>query len=394
MRKPTKASNSTSSSAADDAVSLHTNPGETEAFPLLHDDDAPELNLDSLDDLPPVYSDAVDSPPSAARSAPYPAFRKDANTGAEVYLRDELQQPAALESFIRSVATIPPRPYLRVVGTHTASRKKSDGKTEKKTVTDFAVSVEMTPYLYSAAQYGRSWTQLRTVDNAEKVRRGTSLKKRAPGSQQDIEVGGGPKPSLEEWCHRYCASHTGLRCFALKREMTGFDFLRVKEQLHALVRSTNYRGRLDVHMVTNDATVEVYNDARINRWRFTSWIQWLFYLTLMFIFSWPYLFFRTKRWEVAVAEWPFSRMAANGQREYVSISEDQLYNMWGRAVLRAVLEKRQCVLDQADLARAQEPDPSFESGHSAVDGAINLFRAGIGAMNEVNRQLGWGADEF
>lgn len=389
---------------AADALSLHTNPGDSESFPLYHDDDAPELDFNAIDDeLPPVYSDALAPSSSASEpliAAPLPAptggryapHVRDVNSGAECYIDKHLETPSALEGHIRFLATRPPRPYVKVRGTHKATRKKSDGKSETETITDFDVAVDLTPYLYSDAQYRKSWAQLRTVDNGEEVRRGTVLRKRATGSQQDIEVGGSPKPTLEEWCHRYCASHAGLKSFLLKREMTGFDFPSVKEKLHSLVRSTNYRGHLEIYLETKDGMAEVFNDAKINRWRLIGWLRFAFIITLMFIFAWPYLFFRTKRWEVAVAEWPFSRMADGSNREYVSISEDQWYNMWGRAIIKAVLEKRQKVLDQDDLRTSQQPEPSFESGNATVDGAMGLFRAGMSAMNEVNRQFGWGGD--
>lgn len=397
MGKPTD----TASGPAADSVSLHTNPGSgSESFPAYHDEDAPELNVDALDDLPPVYSDALATSsasesllatPEPPRSTPYKPFVRDLNTGAEYYVDRRLETPAELKKHIRALAKVPPRPQIKITGTHSATRKNRDGKTEKTTITDFDVAVEMTPYLYSDAQYRKSWMQLRTADNGEEVRRGTLLRCRAPGSVGDLEVG--PKPTLEEWCHRFCASHAGLKCFGLQRQMTGFDFSKIKEELHSLVRATNYRGNLNIRLETKDQVVEVYNDARTNRWRLTSWIQWVFTLTLLFIFTWPYLWLRTKRWEVAVAEWPFSTMGDNGNREYISISEDQWYNMWGRAIHKAVLEKRQTVLDQSDLRRAQVPEPSFESGNATVDGAVGLFRAGISAMNEVNRQLGWGYDE-
>lgn len=390
---------------AADAVSLHTNPGDRESFQPYHDDDAPELNFDALDDeLPPVYSDAITPSSSASEpllaAAPLPVHSggkyaphvRDANTGAECYIDQNLESPTELAAHIRFLANRPPRPYIKVKGTHKATRKKSDSKSETETIVDFDVAVDLTPYLYSDAQYRKSWKQLRTIENAEKARRGTTLRKRATGSNQDIEVGGSPKPTLEEWCHRFCASYAGLKSFALKREMTGFDFLRIKEQLQASVRSTNYRGHLEVYLETKDATAEIYNEARINYWRLIGWLRFVFFITLLFIFAWPYLFFRTKRWEVAVVEWPFSRMADGDNREYVSISEDQWYNMWGRAIIKAVLEKRQKVLDQEDLRRSQEPAPSFESGNATVDGAMGVFQAGISAMNEVNRQFGWGGD--
>ncbi|KAI1764586.1 hypothetical protein GGR53DRAFT_304729 [Hypoxylon sp. FL1150] len=400
------------SKLAADAVSLHTNPGESSRD--YHDNDEFNTPEVAVDDLPPNYDDAFASSESASllpsTATPAPAapstistiakrphvadatFMEDCNTGAQYWVSRTLEDPARLESHIRQLADIPPRPYIKLTGTHTETRRDNKDKTEKHTVTDFDISIELTPYLYSDARYRRSWTELRTVDNGEKAKRGTILAKRAPGSSQSIEVGGVPKPTLKEWCHMYAASHAGLKAFTLRRAMVGFDEELVKQRLRTLVNDTNYRGHVRVDLVTRGSLVECYNDARINRWRLTSWIQWLFMLTLMFVFSWPYLWLRTKRWEVAVAEWPYSRVAEDGSKEYVSISEDQWYNLWGRAICKAVLEKRQTELGQSDLRRAHEAEPSFDTGNDTVDGALGIFRAGIHAMNEVNRHLGWGGD--
>ncbi|KAH7033526.1 uncharacterized protein B0I36DRAFT_321629 [Microdochium trichocladiopsis] len=398
---PTSAGSS--SRDASDAMSLHTNP-DSSSHPLLgneDDDDDDALQLaPGIDDLPPSYSefytDDANAPAAAPTSSatngpndpfssgsnlPVPAFKEDANTLAQFYISSDFE----------------------LIGTHSRTTRDSKGKTERKTVTDFDVSVDLTPFLYRDATHRKSWSYLRTVENSEKVRRGTVLRKRAPGVKHDLEVGGEAKPGLREWCHRFGASSAGLKCFVLRREMVGFDEAYVRNQLLRLIADTNYRGRYEVRIGMKGDTVEMYNDAKINRWRLTTWVQWLFTLTLLFIFSWPYLFFRTKRWEVAVVDWPFSRMtdgssggsgggSSNGEprKEYVSLSEEQWYNMWARAIARAVVEKRQTTLTQLDLARAEGQAPAFTSGNQTVD---SLFRAGMGAMNAINHQLGWGHDE-
>ncbi len=112
----------------------------------------------------------------------------------------------------------------------------------------------------------------------------------------------------------------------------------------------------------------------------------------MIVFTWPYLFFRTTRFEVVVAEWPFSRPKENSGKEYVSLSEDQWYNIWARATKKAVLEKRQITLDQQDLFDAEGARPTFNTGHEPVDSALGLLHAGINAMNEASHQLAWGGD--
>ncbi|RYO78329.1 hypothetical protein DL766_009209 [Monosporascus sp. MC13-8B] len=387
-----------SKSASPDGVSLHTNPGESYRDSYRDDEDAPQLQGD---DLPPSYGAAIlgpsDDPPPAPSLVEIPYFMEDANSKVRYYVDRRLEDPVRLEQLIRAEAATPPRPYMRLLGTHTETTRDSKGKTERNTVTDFDVSVELTPYLYSDAQYRRSWTRLRTVENGERAKRGTVFAGRAPGSgsgaARDIEVGGADaKPTLREWCHRYAASHAGLKCFALRRRMVGFDAAGVVYRLRRLVNDTNYRGNLRVELVVRNEVVECYNECRTNRWRFTVWIWWLVVLSLIFVLTWPYLWLRTKRWEVVVAEWPFSVVADDGSKQYVSISEDQWYNLWARAICKAVLEKRQTVLDQADLRRAEEPEPPLSTGHAGVDGAAGLLRAGINAMNEVNRHLGWGGD--
>ena len=378
---------------SDDAVSLHT---QAERYV---DDDAPELGDD---DLPPLYDDdehgggSSSAPLLPLGVAPHSVHenlefhQKDAKDGAQYYMDTRLDHdPEFLETQIQLWAQSPPRPFVRLHGTHT-QRVRREGKNKDETVTDFDVNVELTPYLYSDPVNRVSWTDLRTAEDWEKVRRGTVLSKRASGGHRDIEPGNIPKPTLSEWCHRYCASHAGLKSFVLQRCVVGLDEERIKEKMETLVRSTNYRGRLHITFPVQDAVIRVYNSSRTNRWRLTAWIYWLCIFTLMFIFTWPYLFLRTKRFEVVFADWSYSTVGGSGRREYVSISEDRFYNLWGRAIGRAVVEKRRGTLDQQDLVAAESPDPVF--GNAVVDGTMSFLRAGIGAMNEVNRQLGWGAD--
>jgi hypothetical protein len=370
-----------------DSFSLHSQRGD----PFL-DGDAPEIHDD---DLPPLYEEseveAALLPRAPAEDSPLviDPVQKDGNNGTAYFMDRRFDnEPETLETQVKWWAKSPPRPFVRISGTHQETVDNA-GKKERKKITDFDVSIELTPYLYSNAANRTAWTEIRTVENEEKVRRGTVLRKRAPGAKQHIELGN-TKPTLAEWCHRYCASHAGLKAFVFERKVTGLDQQRLKDKLEGLVLSTSYRGHIDISFPVKDATCVVYNDCKTNAWRLTSWIVWLCAITLMFIFTWPYLFFRTRRFEVVIAEWAFSKPTPQGGRQFVSISEDQWYNMWGRAVNKAVMEKRQGTLDQQDLLASDVPDPLFDN--PAVDGVAGIVRAGVRAMNEVNRQLGWGGD--
>lgn len=402
MGKPTSPLPGISGSASDpDAVSLHTQPGDR-----VYDDDVPELQSD---DLPPLYSD-IDSNdntnapllPSTtnhlsdrvltAVNGPDDIHKTDANTGDEFFISRLLDQDQGLlEWQIKLSASKPPRPSVRILGTHSQTVQEK-GKSQKKTITDFDVVVELTQYLFSDTARGiSSWNELRTVENTESTRRGTVLRKRAPGVKRDLEVSS-PKPTLTEWCHRYCASPAGIKSFALQRRVTGFDEEKMREKLETLVRGTNYRGKVCITFPVKDQYVQIMNDCKVNRWRTTPWIVWMFYLSFMWLFAWPFLFFRTKKFEVAVAEWPFSIEEADGRKRYVSMSEDHIYNLWGRAVSRAVLDKRQGTLDQEDLIASQTaPEEAFGA---VLEGAPRFLREGINAITAVNRQLGWGGDSW
>lgn len=395
MGKPTPPSLSgpAGSSAEADAVSLHTQPGDRSL-----DHDVPEL---LSDDLPPLYSDIEHEGESSAPLLPdthAPSYNLnsknhsvDPNTGAEFFLDAKMDRnPAALQAQIGLSAKKPPRPHVRILGTHSQTVDEH-GKKERKRVTDFDVSVELTPYLFSDVARGTSWTELRTVENSEKVRRGTVFRKRAPGSRGDIEISDA-KPTLAQWCHLYCASHAGVKCFTLRRRVLGFDEERMKQKLETLVRGTNYRGRVEITFPVKGEYVYVYNDCKVNRWRMTPWIVWLCYLTFLWLITWPYLFLRTKVFEVATADWPFSVAQPDGSRRFVSMSEDHIYNLWGRAISRAILDKRQGTLDQEDLIASQTaPETPFGN---ALEGAPRFLREGISAITAVNRQLGWGGDMF
>jgi hypothetical protein len=176
------------------------------------------------------------------------------------------------------------------------------------------------------------------------------------------------------------------------REVTGLDKRYLTDSLKSLIHTTNYRGHTRITFPVENRVVEVYSSNRINSWRMTTWICMLFYISMLWLFTWPYLFFATKRWAVVKVDWPFSRITESGERCFTTISENQLFEKWAKTVEKAVLTKQQGTLTEEDLHRPDQPQEAFRSGHDGVDRAVNFLGAGITAFNEVNRQLGWGGD--
>src|SRR5437763_1489793 len=123
MGKPNSRDN-----ASPDAISLQSNPGESStSFPYASDD-ALDINID---DLPPNYSDALESSEAAPMLAPSSILNDnirpsdldarvvtDAKDGAQYWIAESIEDPESLEKYIRQLATVPPRPSIKIVGTH------------------------------------------------------------------------------------------------------------------------------------------------------------------------------------------------------------------------------------------------------------------------------------
>lgn len=383
------------------SISLHTQNRGTPApyvdtTERYFDDDPDEFNDN---DLPPLYADhELDAPaqddalnpliPGGTAGLKVQPFAQDKHRGVEYYLDRRLDtDPVFLRQHLDHLAVIPPRPHVHIRGTHHENVRKADGRHERRDVVDFDIHIELTHLLYDDIQAQRPFhRETVTAGNFEKVRRGTIFATRAPGYGGSGLAEDGT-PDLDDWCFRFCTSRSGLRNFVLEREVQGYDFELIRRKLEALIRGTNYRGRLHVTFPVQNGRVEVYNECMTNRWRLTKWIEMLFVFTLFFLFSWPWLFFRTARWEVVNVQWRMSAVDQAGRKRYAGgLSEERWYNMWARAIHKAVLDRRQGTLDQGDLARTDNPA-------APQGGFAGAVQAGVEAMGVVNRSFGWGADE-
>ncbi|KAF4972626.1 hypothetical protein FSARC_843 [Fusarium sarcochroum] len=340
-----------------DSSSVGSGVTTTSRMPLHHYPEDDQHPSPYLDDPPPSYTvidnetphaNPFDLLPMSVSSLGLHPFKGTSKDNTVYYLDKRLDtDPEFLEHHINDLAKEPPRPYVRIQGLH-GETKKSGEERRSKNVMDFDIHVELTPLLYEEMATRRSWRRLRAVNNFDKVRRGTVTSTRAPGFG-----GSGPPeegtPGVAQWCYRYCANKAGLKAFVLERRLTGWDFALVGSRLESLVRATNYRGQIKITFPTTNARVEIYNDCRTNRWRLTRWIVLVFYFTLLWIFSWPWLSFRTRWFETLYVEWPMSRPDRQGTLRYACMSEDQWYRLWRRPIQRAVLARRHGRLSQDDI---------------------------------------------
>ncbi|OAA41815.1 hypothetical protein NOR_05323 [Metarhizium rileyi] len=360
------------------------------------DEDQTEL---TNDDLPPLYSDHEEF--NADYSAPFdpllpaasrgdvfetvPSFRHDETS--TYFLDPRLDRdPDFLADHIHKLSQVPPRPFVKIVGSHT--EKSGDKNRNNKSVTDFDIEIELTHLLYSDIRSAQAWHSIHTASNFEKVRRGTVFTTRAPGFGGSGATPEEGTPELREWCRRYCASGASMKCFTMERRVEGYDWDMLRRRLEGLVRATNYRGHVRIEFPVRHSVVHVYNDCRVNRWRLTPWIATVFTLTLLFVFTWPFLYLSTKRWETVTAEWRLSEATAvPGRKRYVTMSEESWYGMWAGTIQTAMLERRRGLLDQGDLERTRRGHSGEGSG-----GQVDAVRAGVEAMGVVNRSFGWGGN--
>lgn len=398
-----------------DAVSLHTTPDDYSY------DDAPDVPL-----LPPSYTDSESSSQTGGASvipplhhirhiAP-PTTRTDHSkvsikNGKPIvcetltHMNPDLDNdPQALLFAVNGFAYEAPTPYIYIMGTHRETIKKGDKK-ETKDITDFRIVINMQRYLRPNFNDRETRSvSVKTVENGVKTHRGTILKTRAPCSQQSIEVGN-TTPTLEEWCHRFCASPRMLKIFRVERTVPGIDKTYLRNQLEGLVRATNYRGHMSITFPIEDRNVDIYTSKAINRWRLTTWIQWLFYLSFLWLFSWPILFFSTRRYAVVQAEWPFSSVNEHGMKTFTTVSEEQWFGKWKVAIRRLVLDRYQGEagesMMQGVMERPEDPPMpgTISTGNENIDTAVgiisqgfHLARAVSGQGNGRGLQGGWGYD--
>jgi hypothetical protein len=378
-----------------DALSLHTTVGES-SYVDPADEDIP----DTGDPLLPSYDDAItednhtNNAPPHFTEATVLNFEGEFLTGVtnpenhwesfskRVDVQDARSDadPEFLEEWVNMMARYPPTPYIDIRGTHQEMKRDNNGKDKRETVTDFRIMVNMQNYLWPNFVPGNfTTTKLETAEPGQKTYRGTVLKKREKGSKGGIEVGQN-KPTLKEWCHRYCAKAHGTKIFRLTRAVSGMDKETIKGSIFSLIRSTNYRGNISVEFPVADSAVDIYSTSNLNKWRLTNWICWIFYLTFLWIFAWPVLFFATKRYEVVKVTWPFAKCQPDGQRSLTTVSERQWLDMYGPAIKQLCLDRYKGLAGDTLLNEVLAREPNQVNAHvdprAAMSAASAAFQGG------------------
>jgi hypothetical protein len=397
-----------------DAVSMHTTPDDYEyAEPSASTDDLPSYNdseaAASSSTIPQhITSATAQAPPPepynviANPTSPHVNYSKPTNTGAVTIRMDErLTDPVELERYISDyMRAMPPRPIVRIHGWHNETVRRKDKK-EQERVTDFDITFSFQQYL--SRPYDELFWEEHTVQDGEDAHRGSWRKTKAPGFKPGVVLSDEPTRTLKDWCEDFCASPSKLKVFRISRPVEGIDEACLIGQIENLIRSTHYRGNTNITFRVDEKAVDIYSPTLINHWR-TSWIRWIFYLTFLWIITWPILFFTTKWWTVYEVKWSFARWPPRGgDRIFSGISEMEWINKHSALIRDLVLNKYSGDGDQhpTDLPPRQgsaTPQPQMpKTSNTNVNSALSFIQGGVNAWNAVSAgrstaEQGWGYD--
>ncbi|KAK5120698.1 hypothetical protein LTR85_006056 [Meristemomyces frigidus] len=408
-----------------DAVSMHTTRSDYEY------DDAPDLPSYSDSEAaasaadtpliptedPPRDEYAVVQPPaSISWGAKGGNGRNKAVNVKETTIRMDvrLNDPDSLHEYISNyLRLVPPKPAVRMRGWHyeTVHRKE---KKETERVVDFDILLYLSAYLPTArptdglAVDERGWRPA-VVSNSDQVHRGSWRRTRAKGYKQDVEISDEPQADLLQWCRDYYESKAKLKIFRVTRDVPGIDQEYLREQIEPLIRSTHYRGHVDLSFPIDEKHVDIYSPHIVNKWRIT-WVRYIFYLTFLWLITWPILFFMTKKWDVYKVDWCFSWWttesradgATRNAKRYASITEQAWLAKHRNLIKGLVLEKYQgdatdLPLDVESGSRGEGMGRMPQTGNANVDSAVNFIQGGVNAWNAISSGAergsgGWGAD--
>jgi hypothetical protein len=151
----------------------------------------------------------------------------------------------------------------------------------------------------------------------------------------------------------------------------------------------------------------IYSSGTINQWRMTVWIRWLFYLTFMWIFAWPVLFFLTSRYEVVKGVFQYADNPPDSNPRCPKVmSEVAWFHRWESAIKRAALarmvNKDGTCLDEEYREATERADARGEAmgrtpeitrtGNAFADSALGVIGQGLRVAEGFSSARGWGAD--
>ncbi|KAF4631680.1 hypothetical protein G7Y89_g6451 [Cudoniella acicularis] len=206
-----------------------------------------------------------------------------------------------LVALIQQLATVPPKPHIRITGKQGESH------------IDFDVTLNIMNLIVPDDRKFRM-NYVTTIAPGELGYRGETKETRGP-----------TRSGLEEWAKAYCEDKASLKQFTLDRQITNWDTSYLEGRLLSLVNSTQYKGQVSVTFLVTHARVLVRAPDKVNR-LFTNVTK---------------IFTGVKKYEVVKSVWPYADVPRGQPGRKCAIQEEEMwFNEWKNAIRHAVLMRR------------------------------------------------------
>ncbi|TGZ78764.1 hypothetical protein EX30DRAFT_365765 [Ascodesmis nigricans] len=349
----------------------------------------PLLNKPSFADELPSYDEsellhATDPPPFSA----YKPTKRNPLSQIRSVIRDQhlCTDTEALYQHLQELAHDVPHPLLHLLGTHRGYRsvvRNNKNEVEEHTVTDFDITLSLYDFLATTQDPTTGEVHvnpglLNVVRPIEKRHRGTRRKQRlTPTSPEDPH-------SIRDYCYSFVSSHTLCKEFSLTKSVP-FDTNYLTLHLERLIRSTNYRGKTEITFPIHGKTVTIAPENPITAIRYTRW-RYVFYVTFLWLITWPVLWLWTKRWAVVDAVF---QVAPGAEERYMA--------EWKHVIATLVKGRREGTVTRAEMEGVKDAlrrdeerlRRGVERGEGLADWIVGLVRG----VHAGEGNYGWGADE-
>lgn len=296
---------------------------------------------------------------------------------------------------------------MQLYGTHTETRRNGNKETKDK-VTDFKIRINITHLL---GPLGSGLVEY--LPDNKRGYRGTIIPRLPPSKpialdEESSHFGEFDQDALSIWANKYVSDPSRIKSFTIKREILHHDTKKLEQLLRSAIAETGYRGHVSVDFPKQHERVVIYSPGRINEWRMTVWIRWVFYLTFLWIFAWPVLFFLTSRYEVVKGQFLYADYPpdSNPNRKPTVMSEVDWFHRWESAIKRAALARMQnkdgACLDEEYRMATERADARGEAvgrtpeiprtGNAFADSAFGLIGQGLRVAEGFSASRGWGGD--
>ncbi|POS88110.1 hypothetical protein EPUL_001087 [Erysiphe pulchra] len=338
------------------------------------------------DDQLPSYQEAPGGLPECNHSEhiqreppPDPAFSTRNFAASEVYTRfaKYSNNVDALHSLINEQALYPPTYYVQIHGKHNETQHESNSKESQKEVTDFYFRINIT-HLLGPQGSG----EIQFLPDDKRGYRGTRYPSLKP-KLNDWES----RDSLFEWCQKYVSDPAKIKSFTFSRKIRNHDTQKLYRLIRSAIAETRYRGQVFITFPVTNSKLIVYSPGKINEWRTKTWVCWFFYITFLWVLTWPTLIFLTSRYETVKCVFFYANTSDSSDPSRICKlqCEDDWFQSWKQTIKRAALTG-------VNIGEEGSLSDNYRTTTEKILRNIQEMRSGDRSVDEAHNFHGFGPD--